>query len=122
LNAVDDIPLKKKKRKLLGKSERISTDETEMPNVSPPSPPKAKKQAKRPTEKHSAKQANLAACNAAAKSLFAQADIVKKLEAEIARLHQQLQDKEQVLMKVYISTPLLMYYTYMRRRKLQQPE
>ena len=36
------------------------------------------------------------ACNAAAKNLFVQSHAVKKLKQEIARLHQELQDKEQV--------------------------
>ena len=46
---------------------------------------------------HLAKQANLVACNATTKNLFAQSDKVKMLEKEIGRLHQQLQDKEQDL-------------------------
>ena len=69
----------------------------EMSNVDPPPPlppPKAKRQAKRPTEKHLTKQANLMACNAAAKNPFAQSDAVKKLEQEIARLRQELHEEQ----------------------------
>ena len=43
-------------------------------------------------KKHLAKQANLVACNATAKNLFAQSDKVKMLEEEIRRLRQQLQE------------------------------
>lgn len=96
---MDDVPLekKKRKRKLIGNSDK--TIEVDMPNVNPPPSPKTpetKRQPKRPMVKHSAKQANLVACNATAKNLFAQSDKIKMLEEEIGRLRQQLQEKEEV--------------------------
>ena len=80
-------PPKKRKRKLVG-GPKTST-EAEMPNTSspPPLPPSPKKKG---INKHSAKQANLVACNATAKSLFAQSDKVKSLEEEVARLREQV--------------------------------
>ena len=100
-NTVDNAPpKKKKKRKLIGKPKTVTgtTEETEI--VSPlPLPPPPKKM-----NKHSAKQANLVASNATAKALFAQSDVVKSLEEEIARLRKQIQAKEQVL-------AVIMYYS-----------
>ena len=101
-NTVDNAPPKKKKRKLIGKPKTVTgtTEETEIPNVSPPPLPPAPKK----MNKHSAKQANLVASNATAKALFAQSDVVKSLEEEIARLRKQIQAKEQVL-------AVIMYYS-----------
>ena len=68
-----------------------------MPHVTPPPsplPPAPKKP--RPGQKYLAKQASLAACQQTAKQLFAESDQIKRLQDEISKLQQQLQQKELV--------------------------
>ena len=103
-NTVDNAPPKKKKRKLIGKPKTITstTEETEIPNVSPPPPPPPPKKKK---------QANLVASNATTKALFAQSDIVKSLEEEIARLCEEIQAKEQVLAVIIYYSVLFPVHT-----------
>ena len=103
-NTVDNAPPKKKKRKLIGKPKTITstTEETEIPNVSPPPPPPPSKKKK---------QANLVASNATTKALFAQSDIVKSLEEEIARLCEEIQAKEQVLAVIIYYSVLFPVHT-----------
>ena len=48
------------------------------------------------SQKHLAKQASLVACLQTAKQLFAESDQIKRLQDEIAKLQQQLQQKELV--------------------------
>ena len=92
------MPPRKKKRNLLSKS--IQKSRIQVCRLHPhlyPSPLPLSPSLKKKTvmKKPATKKANLLASHVAVKTMFAQCNKVKQLEEEIARLHEQLQTKEQ---------------------------